>query len=213
MMARHIMAVCVVCLLCADHLPCQQHVETLFPNNLAAISPGEHHINAGGGGGGSWEHTPLNAIVYKSKDISATSSYSAKTQQKRTTDAASSLSSPIADVTTTNRGDNRNRRRKKRHADHGHGGSSSSENSRPEITNTFLRRIFSEYGSGDTINVDDFQRMLEKLGLHQLLPQKLLHHHEDNENETVSSILPIVYTRDALPTHNGLFGQKSHQKS
>lgn len=28
-MARHIMAVCVVCLLCADHLPCKQHDATL----------------------------------------------------------------------------------------------------------------------------------------------------------------------------------------
>lgn len=27
-MARHILAACVVCLLCADHLPCQQHFET-----------------------------------------------------------------------------------------------------------------------------------------------------------------------------------------
>ncbi|XP_075159412.1 solute carrier family 39 fear-of-intimacy [Haematobia irritans] len=184
-MARHIMAVCVVCLLCADHLPCQQHIETLFAGSTG--SPGHNN---------EWEHSgPLNAIVYSTnKDTSATSSFSAKSQQKRTTDASSLA---YVSTTKTNRGDNRNRRRKKRHADHGHG--SSEIPARPEITETFVRRIFSEYGSGDTINIEDFQRMLEKLGLHQLLPQKLLRSHEDSDNETCigdSKLISYVKSHD-----------------
>uniref|UniRef100_A0A1I8N4E0 ZIP Zinc transporter n=1 Tax=Musca domestica TaxID=7370 RepID=A0A1I8N4E0_MUSDO len=191
-MARHIMAVCVVCLLCADHLPCEQHVETLFPGKMSSFPPppngGEHIHNPAG-----WEQTPMNAVVYKNKDIIATTSYSAKTQyqpqqQNPTTDDNVSIrTSPtyMASTTNTNGGDNRNRRRKKRHADHGKV-SSDVQMQRPEITETFVRRIFSEYGSGgDTINVEDFQRMLEKLGLHQLLPQKFLQNHEDDsDNET-----------------------------
>ncbi|XP_061398914.1 zinc transporter foi [Musca vetustissima] len=200
-MARHIMAVCVVCLLCADHLPCQQHIETLFPGNVGSAASlinnnnnNGHHIHNPG-----WEQTPMNAVVYKNKDIIAATSYSAKTQQqhqKHTTDNFISLSS----ATTNNQGDNRSRRRKKRHADHGH--NPSNEIHRPAITDTFVRRIFNEYGSGgDTINVEDFQRMLEKLGLHQLLPQKLLQNSEDDsDNETCirdSKLISYVKSQSA----------------
>lgn len=89
-MARHIMAVCVVCLLCADHLPCQQHIEPLFPTTANAD--------------GNSKFTGLNAIVY---NTNATKSKTKTTDQ--------SLS---AYVTTMDDSDNRVIRRRKRHADH-----------------------------------------------------------------------------------------------
>ncbi|XP_065360064.1 zinc transporter foi [Calliphora vicina] len=158
-MARHIMAVCVVCLLCADHLPCQQHVETLFP---------AQNLNT--------EYTQLNAVVYNANDLS--SSHASKTQSSETTVAYATSSS-----------DNRRRRRTKRHSgDHGHDHDEHDSHTRPEITEAFLKRIFNEFGSGnDTIHVHDFQRMLNKLGLHQLLPQNL-HKHDDNINDNETCI-------------------------
>uniref|UniRef100_A0A1I8PDX3 Zinc transporter foi n=1 Tax=Stomoxys calcitrans TaxID=35570 RepID=A0A1I8PDX3_STOCA len=215
-MARHIMAVCVVCLLCADHLPCQQHVETLFSQQLGGVGAAAASSFSSGHHSNDWPQpeglSPVNAIVYNThqNDISvaATSSFSAKSQQKRTTVDASSLAynAAIASATstTTNSGDHRNRRRKKRHTDHGHGSSSEISPARPEITDTFVRRIFSEYGSGDTIHVADFQRMLQKLGLHQLLPQKLLmHSHEESDNETcIRDSKLISYIKSSSSPHD-----------
>ncbi|XP_073837108.1 solute carrier family 39 fear-of-intimacy [Musca autumnalis] len=209
-MARHIMAVCVVCLLCADHLPCQQHVETLFPGNIggggSAASLPNVHIHSTG-----WEQTPVNAVVYKNKDVIAATSYSAKSQQQHQKHTTDTFLSTSAAATTKNNGDNRSRRRKKRHADHGHG--TANEVQRPEITETFVRRIFSEYGNGgDTINVEDFQRMLEKLGLHQLLPQKLLQNHEVEENESdnetcIRDSKLISYVKPASTEHHDHDGE------
>lgn len=165
-MARHIMAVCVVCLLCADHLPCQQHVETLLSSGVGLATSD-----------GVWEHSPLNAIVYN-RDGTVSSA--------KPTNAAAD-GSTISYVTTNS--DDRRRRRRKRHADHGHNHASSDTTDspkRPEITEAFVKRIFNEYGTGDTINVQDFQRMLEKIGLHELLPQTL---HNNDDNETVSKHL------------------------
>lgn len=156
-MARHIMAVCVVCLLCADHLPCQQHVESLFPaSSFNTANSGQ-----------------FNAVVYSAHGLS--SSINSKAQTKETTDTYASSSS-----------DNRRRRRTKRHSgDHSH----DANHSRPEITEAFVKRIFHEYaGAKDTIHVQDFQRMLSNLGLHQLLPQQQLHKHDNiSDNDTVSA--------------------------
>ncbi|TMW52200.1 hypothetical protein DOY81_002759 [Sarcophaga bullata] len=151
-MARHIMAVCVVCLLCADHLPCQQHVESLFPASS---------FNTANNG-------QLNAVVYSAHGLSR--SINSKAQTKETTDTYASSSS-----------DNRRRRRTKRHSgDQSHGHENDVEHSRPEITEAFLKRIFHEYaGDNDTIHVQDFQRMLSNLGLHQLLPQQQVHKHDN----------------------------------
>uniref|UniRef100_A0AAG5D8G4 Zinc transporter foi n=1 Tax=Anopheles atroparvus TaxID=41427 RepID=A0AAG5D8G4_ANOAO len=44
-MARHIMAVCVVCLLCADHVPCKQH----FGDANSVAEAGGPHRGTGGG--------------------------------------------------------------------------------------------------------------------------------------------------------------------
>lgn len=167
-MARHIMAVCVVCLLCADHLPCQQHVETLFPAQQI-LNP---------------EYTPLNAVVYNTHDLSPSSALSSKAHTTETTVAYATSSS-----------DNRRRRRTKRHSanghDHGHDHNDGDVSTRPEITEAFLERIFKEFGSdNDTINIQDFQRILKKLGLHQ--PEMLHKHDNINDNETVSAKIEIL---------------------
>lgn len=161
-MARHIMAVCVVCLLCADHLPCQQHVETLFPAQT--------------------EYTQLNAVVYNTNELS--SSLSPKPQSTETTVAYATSSS-----------DNRRRRRRTKRHSNGHGGGDhgSDLHTRPEITEAFLKRIFNEFGSvNDTIHVEDFQRMLHKLGLHELLPQQLHRHNNINDYEVVSATILLL---------------------
>lgn len=160
-MARHIMAVCVVCLLCADHLPCQQHVESLLP------APYLNTANSG----------QFNAVVYSahlSRPINS------KAQTKETTDTYASSSS-----------NSRRRRRIRRHSsDHSHDHAHDVEHKRPEITEAFLKRIFHEFsGDKEIIHVQDFQRMLNNLGLHRLLAQESHKHDNINDNDTVSIII------------------------
>ncbi|EDW49704.1 GM11663 [Drosophila sechellia] len=45
-MARHIMAVCVVCLLCAHRLHCQDHIESLLGPALVTTHNSQEQLNA-----------------------------------------------------------------------------------------------------------------------------------------------------------------------
>lgn len=151
-MARHIMAVCVVCLLCADHLPCQEHIEPLL--SAQALNH---------------QYSRLNAIVYNTDDLSS---------------AATSKPQPTKNIVayTSSSSDNRRRRRSKRHSS----GHENNVHTRPEITDIFLKRIFEKFGSnGGEIQVENFHKILNTLGLHQLLPQQQKRDYI-NDNSTVS---------------------------
>ncbi|XP_002135070.1 zinc transporter foi [Drosophila pseudoobscura] len=90
-MARHIMAVCVVCLLCAHRLHCQDHVESLLAGATVMHSQEQ-----------------LNARVYTSLSSSPSSETTDQRQQLAIDDTQNYSTSPPS-------------RRDKRHAEHGHG--------------------------------------------------------------------------------------------
>lgn len=131
-MARHLMAVCVVCLLCADHLPCKEHflsaAKNEINNNDAVRISGPAHVPSA--------NNPINQndFVYdKRKDKTKT------------------------------------HLRFKRHADHGqeHGEHEKHE----EVKEIFLQKLFDEFAnkSSKTMNVNGFEKMLQRLNLYQLI--------------------------------------------
>ncbi|XP_055840634.1 zinc transporter foi [Episyrphus balteatus] len=172
-MARHIMAVCVVCLLCAEHLPCEEHIESVSSD------------------------LRLNAKVFHGSDIDS-----------RTSDYSSYSSFQHSENHLIDDGYDKSRRRRKntlsktdsrskRHAGH-HNANTMESQHKPEITEDFMRRIFQEHGQEDgTININQFENMLKKLGLFKMVEEKasnescasshqivdsIKHHHQEDHN-------------------------------
>ncbi|XP_058064574.1 zinc transporter foi-like isoform X2 [Anopheles bellator] len=149
-MARHIMAVCVVCLLCADHVPCKQHfIDDGSPNGV----------------GGK---------VY---DRGATFPGSPKfTDQRR---PLGDPSIEPAAITQQEAGHRLVKRHQHNHHD-GEDDHEEDERSvertefeellKPKVQQ-FVEKIFTEFGNPDTMTMDGkgFERMMHRLGLYQLV--------------------------------------------
>jgi len=105
------MAVCVVCLLCAHRLHCQDHIESLLGPALVMTHSQEQ----------------LNARVYT--NLSPSSETTDRRQQR----------SASGDDDTPNYSTSPPSRRQKRHADHGH--SHSIESRVPQITQYYLEKL------------------------------------------------------------------------
>ncbi|CAD7002726.1 unnamed protein product [Ceratitis capitata] len=149
-MARHIMAVCVVCLLCADRIPCQEHIIN------------DYVVNGATNAQSNLEYQQLNSRVYERPDALRLGS------NPLTADSYNPADDALAN---TNNLHNKPHRRK-RHAGHAHGEETTSVMMhRPEITAEFLQRIFIEYGhkADGKLTVDEFQQILRRLGLNQLI--------------------------------------------
>ncbi|KAL5292744.1 SLC39A6 family protein [Megaselia abdita] len=130
-MARHIMAVCVVCLLCADHVPCKEHLGS-------------------------------SDLQLQNKNIYPTSSYGYYDQYVDVNSLPENYDIP------------KSRRKSRRHANHEHEHNDHQQHEHsPEITKSFLEKIFTEYGEEDgTMNLSGLQKMLQKLGLFKLLEKE-----------------------------------------
>ncbi|EDV50666.1 zinc transporter foi [Drosophila erecta] len=114
-MARHIMAVCVVCLLCAHRLHCQDHIESLLGPALVTTHSSQEQLNAR-------VYTNLNP--------------SSETTDRRQQRSAS------GDDDTSNYSISPPSRREKRHADHAHG--HTSESRVPQITQYYLEKLMAQ---------------------------------------------------------------------
>ncbi|EDX09724.1 zinc transporter foi [Drosophila simulans] len=114
-MARHIMAVCVVCLLCAHRLHCQDHIESLLGPALVTTHNSQEQ---------------LNARVYT--NLSPSSETTERRQQR----------SASGDDDTINYSISPPSRREKRHAGHEHG--STSESRVPQITQYYLEKLMAQ---------------------------------------------------------------------
>lgn len=193
-MARHIMAVCVVCLLCADHIPCQQHFDSeITAATLKSSVADDTYKNL--------EHHMLNARVFQRTDIPKNPSISMTTtiatisiKDEKSVHSTVNVSKEPKNQKKIYRKNNLKyeedewrhaQHRRKRHAGH----SSETEEGhqkRPEITESFLKRIFEDYGDSVSkkIQISEFQRLLKQLGLEKLIEDKLTS--PDHNNETVS---------------------------
>lgn len=78
-------------------------------------------------------------------------------------------------------------KRVKRHADHSHGPSidlGSLVEMNPN-TRQYIRKLFNQFGkSGETITLNEFEKLIEKLGLHRLIEEQQLIHHDSSSRST-----------------------------
>uniref|UniRef100_T1H5F5 Zinc transporter foi n=1 Tax=Megaselia scalaris TaxID=36166 RepID=T1H5F5_MEGSC len=159
-MARHIMAVCVVCLLCADHVPCKEH------------------LGLGSGPG------TANFQLQNTNNLYPTSS-SYGQYYDQYVDATNSLPENY-DMIPKSR---RKSKRHANHEHNDHQQHERSYLHRPEITNNFLKQIFKEYGEENgTMNMTGLQKMLNKLGLYKLIEKDTENNTCASKDEVISRI-------------------------
>lgn len=137
---RHLMAVCVVCLLCAEHLPCKEHI--LNPSkNINSFSAqietlklaNDHEVFTT-----KAENIPTNVYLYD------------KRKDKTKDDVAVAL-------------------RQKRHVHHeSHEAHHHTET--PEVTKAYIKKLFVRFSKNtETMGVDEFEEMMMQLDLKNLL--------------------------------------------
>uniref|UniRef100_A0A1A9WMY9 EF-hand domain-containing protein n=1 Tax=Glossina brevipalpis TaxID=37001 RepID=A0A1A9WMY9_9MUSC len=151
-MASHLMAVCLMCLLCAEYLPYQQHVESLLSSTttipLSLLEDGD------------FKHKLLRNAIVSGKSMPP----HVKQDDKTKTDSLLSYDATKSYIT---------KHRSKQYTDHDNLMAAGNSNECPKITKAFLDRIFKEYGRDSTvIHAEDFQHLLKRLGLNQLIPLK-----------------------------------------
>lgn len=158
-MARHIMAVCVVCLLCAEHLPCEEHIETVSSN------------------------LRLNAKVFHGSDLNR------KTSDYTNFDFQHNENNLVDGSYDKARRRRKNAdSRSKRHAG-GHHTNTMESHSKPEITDDFIQRIFQEYGQEDgTIHINQLENMLKKLGLYKMVEERASNETCASSHQIVDSV-------------------------
>lgn len=137
---RHLMAVCVVCLLCAEHLPCKEHV-SLPSQNINSISNSQRGIAPSPSDPGA---------LTKAADIPGIYLYDKRKDKTKS--------------------------RQKRHADHHHEASQHHHHTEtPEVTKAYIQKLFETFSNNSqTMNVDDFERMMLQLKLTNLAPSKAM---------------------------------------
>lgn len=187
------MAVCVVCLLCAEHLPCKQHFEDslqdptkFLPNNDYANIP-----------------TYIDRIQMPDTE----EPFNIETQHitmPNTRRGRTKRSNIVIGNELTNPSDSKHRRnrrhiaedpdisvRSKRHGGHDHHHDDDEEMADTIPAHAFVQKIFQKFGNVDalTMNVIGFEKMLKDLGLYELLDEKLSAIPKENiqlANDTVS---------------------------
>lgn len=163
------MAVCVVCLLCAEHLPCEEHIESVSSNLRlnAKVFHGSSDIN-------NYRKitNDLSNFDFKSNENQFINNEYDKARRRRKN---------IHSKTDS---------RSKRHAGvHHAAGHTIDSVHKPEITDDFVGRIFQEYGQEDgTINMSQFEKMLKKLGLYKMVEEKASNESCASSHQIVESI-------------------------
>lgn len=194
-MASHIVAVCVVCLLCAERIPCQQHFEK-WPETSSTSSPLTAAESFNNDQMNDHKNETLNT---KSSQHSVIQSISPSNQNNSSINGNKGITSGTSRRSSrsiSTRRIDKIHSRQQRHAGH-HAGNLNEK--RPQITENFLRRIFEEYGEtdGTTIHISEFRRMLKQLGLNHLLEQRISSTTLNND-----SCIPDVKLLDYVRSHD-----------
>lgn len=153
-MARHLMAVCVVCLLCADHLPCHQHLlGGTAPTAASSSTSGNSAGLLGASAAANNSHIPDGLSVAAERYVNT---LHLPNEQRP---------SFLMERDDGNDEHGRSGGRSKRHSH------AKAEHSTEVAAPSFVRKLFERFGNGDTqtMNVVGFERMLDKLGLYELV--------------------------------------------
>lgn len=142
-MAKHFVAVCVVCLLCADHLPCKTHIEGLTPVGSTHFGSAEDYLRSG------LEFTGIvgaNEIWINNEGPTG----AADKDLKQTAQSHA---------------------RRKRHSHSAAAAVDENEVHMNENSRRYMEEIFDRFGNGaaKTMDLSGFEKMLDHLGLKNLL--------------------------------------------
>lgn len=149
-MTRHLMAVCVVCLLCADHLPCKEHIED--------YGIGEAGSNT------KYDFLPDNVPHLHTELHNA---------HPTTIDEDSNLYNKKRGKTKLHSGGkSMEHNRYKRHGSHDHD-HDTNENAEKinEHSRIYIRKIFEQFSNSekkDTLSIEGFEKLLDRLNLYNL---------------------------------------------
>lgn len=199
-MARHLMTVCVVCLLCAQHLPCKQHFDDdnslqnpkiLLQDDygqMKYIKRDEPTTDALYGNNLPYDAMPkVDSIPHKRKG---------RTKNR-------SNNGPAATAATLNR--------VKRHGDHNHDAYDHEEHPEDRVgvhySDAFVKKIFAQFGDAEklTMDVHGFEKMIKHLELYRLVDDHHTdtreHKHESKEKldkgDTINNIT-VSYFKEIL---------------
>lgn len=155
------MAVCVVCLLCAEHLPCKEHLDNSNPttkSNLAKLESPTNH-------GSSNNPNSINEEILNSKLSSSDVLRIENAYRKPRGRTKSTLNESQA------------KNRSKRHAHHHHSHDEEESSNAPGniISRDFLKKIFQQFGDteGRTMDLNGFEKMLTHLRLYNLIEDRV----------------------------------------
>lgn len=172
---RHLMAVCVVCLLCAEHLPCKEHVLSNSNNN------NNNNIDWNNGNNDLSSKSNNNNKNYQIQSIIDVAAYYDKSRDKK---------------------EKRNEilSRRKRHADHGHSHSLATAYHRlemPEVTKIHLEKTIRQFSNNQTtMNVHAFEDMITQLKLNYLFNSTLYNNdHKSCMNEE-TFLMKLTHGKD-----------------
>ncbi|KAL7049495.1 hypothetical protein ACKWTF_003725 [Chironomus riparius] len=184
---RHLMAVCVVCLLCAEHLPCKEHI--LANSNNNNIDSNDWKTGNTDLSSKSNYNYRLNSII----DVAAENYYDENRDKYKKERRDEILS------------------RKKRHADHSHGVSTSQHRlEMPEVTKIHLDKIIRQFSSNQTtMNVHAFEDMITQLKLNYLF--NLSKHNTDHKScmSEETFLMKLTHMKDEH-SHAGKTHDHSH---
>jgi len=172
-MARHIMAVCVVCLICAEHLPCKEHLISENHQKSVRSHFGSNVIEAN-------DRSAIHAWLTSSAEHVTDPDFRIKNTYEKQKHKSKPNRHKVGDLS------GRVRRQLVPHDDHDHEhdhdhSHGDHEHHEPEVrpekpnSYTFLKEIFKQFGDADgmQMNVTGFEKMLTDLGLFKLVTEKL----------------------------------------
>ncbi|KRT85350.1 hypothetical protein AMK59_707 [Oryctes borbonicus] len=154
-MAKHVISVCIFCLICATHTPCASHITTMTTRDAQRLMEFD---------------TPYKERLKPTSAIPGDKNPGAEASRlliKRDTDAQPQQQ-------------NNNKYR----SNNSHNNSSNNHNSsdvrnkkdlnRNELDMAqYMKKLFNTYGNGDTMTLDGFERMMHRLGMMRELTLKL----------------------------------------
>ena len=184
-MARHLMTVCVVCLLCAQHLPCKQHYDDITTESKEFSQSSRDYTSS------SPKNYEQNDILNLSPALPPNHSkfYNSHYGNKRKGRTKSVNEFGVNDDV------NILRKRVRRHsvAAQTHSGDDHDHEHNNKQSEHFVHQIFKQFGDENqlTMNVLGFEKMLNHLDLYRLLEEQSIDATKNHHIDAVSTVLLV----------------------
>lgn len=192
-MTRHLVAVCVVCLICAKHLPCKQHFDNIITdldNHQVLTLNGTTTIENKHSTNNDQKILP-NQIPGQDSDLYHAVPLTLPNKRRGRT---KNLDMPSTEHPLQNELET-NYLRAKRHAHHG-----VIEKKSPNNSNEYVKRIFRQFGDEETLtmNFTGFEKMLKQLGVLLNEPPHQTHNNQQQENNSSTNNHDKSLTNDTV---------------